>query len=66
MAEECNMSRMSSRALQADRTEAVKKKKKKRKKQVNNEERESGDENGNASARKEEKPKLSDIIDNKE
>lgn len=57
---------MSSRALQAEKTDTVKKKKKKRRKQLLTDEHESGEDGGNTSPRKDEKPKLNDVIDNKE
>ena len=60
------MSRMSGQTLQTEKTESVKRKKKKRKKHISSEERESGDEWGSLSEKKEEKPKIEDLINNKE
>ena len=66
MADDCNMSRMSNQILQAEKTESVKKKKKKRKKHIKHEEQESGEEWGNASEKKDDKPRIEDLIANKE
>ena len=66
MAEECNMSRLSSRDLQAEKEEPLKKKKKKRKKRVRSESRESVEDWGSVSEKKDDRPRIEDLINNRE
>ena len=60
------MSRLSSRDIQAEKEESVKKKKKKRKKRVRNESRESVEDWGSVSEKKDDKPRIEDLISNRE
>ena len=70
MADDCNMSRLSSRALEvAERNDRVKKKKKKRKKKgvkFTSDGEESGEEGQAGLPKPDDKPQFTDLIENKE